>query len=202
MMTMALSASIGCGGNVLIQGSGGASSGTGTTSGTNTTNVATTGTGANTVGATTGTGAGGTCQTDADCAPTDACIHADGLCGKGVVGKCQTKTFPPCAVLPPACFCNGTIGQPCGTVDVSNDPSLCSKGTFACGPIMCKDYLEYCIPPGAQPAGGGPFAGCVSAPSQCTHGIVDCGCLQAANVSGVCTDDGHGGVTVMQVTAG
>jgi hypothetical protein len=198
----ALAGSVGCGGNVIVFGAGGSTSGTGTTSATGQTNVATSGAGTGTadVGATTGTG--GSCQTDADCPATAACIHSDGLCGMGVPGVCETKTFPPCPVQSPACFCDGTVGQPCGTVDISKDPAICSNGTFPCGTVMCKKYLEYCVPPQAQPAGGGPFIGCVPAPPECTYGIVNCECLSANGSPGMCSDDGMGDVTVYQATAG
>ncbi len=154
-----------------------------------------------TTAASTSSSSGG-CDTDAECPSGDACIHADGLCGKGGKGACEKKVFPPCPATAPACFCDGTVGEPCGTYDVSKDPSLCSQGTFPCGGLMCKKYIEYCVPPQAQPAGGGPAAGCLTAPPTCTYGIVSCGCLEANGPGNMCSSDGQGDVTVYYATAG
>jgi hypothetical protein len=180
----------GCSGSVVEDdGSGGQTSASAaTTSAASTAHTATAGT---TV--TTGTSGSG-CDSDMDCIKGDACIHSDELCGKGVKGACQVETFPPCAATPKACLCNGTVSVACGTVDISKDPTSCSQGTFDCGGLQCKKYVEYCVPPQASPAGGGPDQGCLPAPAACTYGIADCSCVSNG---GSCQDDRQGGVTYM-----
>jgi len=134
------------------------------------------------------------CDNDTECPPKAVCIHSDGLCGKGVKGQCDSGPFPfGCPALPQSCRCDGTVSVVCGGADVAIDASSCSKGTFACGPTQCKQYIEYCIPPQAQAAGGGPFTGCVAAPATCFGGIADCNCIMEQG--GTCTDDYQGGVT-------
>jgi hypothetical protein len=151
--------------------------------------------GAATVTSSVGTSSGSskTCTKSSDCQSGWVCIHADGLCGKGAkLGTCIEQVAHPCPLLPPACFCDGTVSGSCVAADVSKDPTLCSHGTFSCGSAQCKKYLEYCHESAIGPSGGGPFLTCQLAPTTCSNGLIDCNCLQETN--GTCTDDGDGGV--------
>jgi hypothetical protein len=150
-------------------------------------------------GTTTGSGGGGgtTATTTSDAgtkAPT--CLHLDHQCGKGVKGVCYECTCGGEGCVNPGnviCTCDGAlVPQPsgCNAFEYSKDASACSKGTFPCGATQCKDYIEYCI-------SGGPGAGCAPVPDICDLGIVDCNCATHYKAEAGCTNDGHGGVTVL-----
>lgn len=80
---------------------------------------------------------------------------------------------------PRTCTCSGVVMpddcRPIVGIDHSADPAFCSDGTFTCGDLECKKYLEYCEEtlPGA---GGAPSYACKAA--TCSTGIADCECLE------------------------
>jgi hypothetical protein len=78
--------------------------------------------------------------------------------------------------------------------DRSADPALCSGGTFTCGNLECKQYLEYCETtlPGVQ--GAEPSYACKSS-SACP--ITFCSCVPDLP-PGACTigADGQMRVTI------
>lgn len=139
------------------------------------------------------------CDADNACPDKYYCDFPDGACGQILKGKCT--------ILPiecghgghaRACGCDGKVttadcvlfsGQ-----DIASDPNLCSDGTFACGALMCKNYVEYCeetLPgiPGADPS----YA--CKQPAACENGVADCLCLKGIT-QGTCAEDANKQVTV------
>lgn len=97
----------------------------------------------------------------ADCSPPDVCTrilpcalglvceHPDYACGaSSVLGRCVT---PPAACGPgvPACGCDGApYASRCESAvagqDVSSSACVPPLGTFACGPLFCREADEVC----------------------------------------------------------
>lgn len=149
----------------------------------------------------------GACDADADCTdPKQHCQHKDGLCGKGVKGICVSRSSA-CSeacfygAAPRLCGCDGKVFTPTdnNATEYSKDASLCSVGTFPCGALQCKKYVEYCDAEQAQPSGGAPQPACVPTPEACFGGLVYCACLKSiysTPTSVACNGDLEGTVTL------
>jgi len=178
-------------------GSGNGGSGTGGSGGTGTTSSSTgTGTGGGEcVGARdcpcgqvackyTCDGCSKPCDPATPCPDGFWCDYPDDGCGAGQAGVCkQLPVVGGCMESwhPRVCTCGGgVIPSDCpgvvAAVDVSSDPALCSDGTFTCGDLQCKKYLEYCetVLPG-QP---GPTSYACKTADTCATGIPDCECIE------------------------
>jgi hypothetical protein len=136
------------------------------------------------------------CSSSGDCGAGFTCIHADGLCGAGTSGECTALPAGDCGFLETkVCTCDKTVmAEDCAALagaDVSKDATLCSDGTFTCGDVMCKKYVEYCqVVSGGAP--NAPFYSCQAASPSCPTGIADCSCVGG----NMCTTDANGQVTV------
>lgn len=104
------------------------------------------------------------CDPATPCPPGFWCDYPDNACGAGQAGTCRQNIGYGCGESgqPRVCTCGGAVvpGDCPGVIvsaDVSADPALCSDGTFPCGNLACKNYLEYCettLPglPGSEPS--------------------------------------------------
>lgn len=197
-------------------GGGGGGGGTGTTSTTSTTSTTTSsGTGGGECGVTyfsLDCPCGPVlCQFSCDgcfeaCDPTNACPpgywcnYPDDKCGAGQAGVCQPIPLGGCQESwhPRTCTCGGGVmPSDCPViagVDVSADPALCSDGTFTCGNLECKKYLEYCetVLPGVE---GEPTYACKT--SKCKIPECEGLCIEGLP-QGACQmgDDGQIRVTI------
>lgn len=138
------------------------------------------------------------CDPSNPCPEKYRCDYPDNMCGKGAQGACKMLPLD-CALGPPmprACSCNGGVGAvdciELSGSDISADPLLCSDGTFTCGSLACKRYVEYCetVQPGA---GGEPTYACKA--TTCTYGIAACACIQGLP-PGACQEDADGQIRV------
>ncbi len=96
---------------------------------------------------------------------------------------CDGAPFPPLA-----CSCNGFVA-PKACIDVGGDftdAAECSDGTFPCGDLACRKYVEYCV---TTSAGGTSTYACEATPGACAYGVADCSCVDAGAKSCDDTDD-------------
>lgn len=114
------------------------------------------------------------------------CTQGQHPCSPGKGCSCQGPLLP-------FCGCDGWVtgAAGCTMFDYSPDASLCSHGTFPCGDVTCRQYVEYCV--AAQP-GSGHVGECLPAPPECTFGVTSCDCVPHG--SDTCRSDGGGGIVV------
>jgi hypothetical protein len=68
-------------------------------------------------------------------------------------------------------------------------PSLCAKGSFACGNLQCTKQVEVCVVKSGGPPPGTPSYSCAplsDAAGTCGYGIADCSCMDLTKLG--CAD--------------
>src|SRR5262249_39640594 len=104
-------------------------------------------------------------------------------CDPSTRGRCVVPSLCDGPPSPPVCLCDGKVLEgasgACVAQNRTADPSLCAKGTFACGDRTCKRNQEVSVEKSGGPEGAPPSYDCMTTDEiggHCT-GIPDCSCL-------------------------